>query len=172
MYREVAQLSIHFYLFLNVGNNKITSMKKVLIIACLVISNGLYAQDFLIGPTVSYQSQAGNMLKIGGYYLQPLAGNAIGIKLEANAQMAYFREQFFVTPEGSLTFYPTFNNLIIPFAEAEITPYTRTPKIGLSVATIVEFGLGYGFDTKVKTDLKPINGFTFSLGINIPLNAF
>lgn len=147
-------------------------MKKILFLIVLSLPDCLTAQDFLVGPTISYQSQAGNVLKVGGFYLQPLAGNSVGFKLEANAQLAYFREQFFIVPEGSLTFYPTFSNLIVPFAEAEITPYTLTPKIGLSVATMVEFGLGYGFNTKIKDNLKPINGFTFSLGINIPINAF
>lgn len=147
-------------------------MKRIFLTAALIISTFANAQDLLIGPTISYQSQAGNSLKVGGYYLQPLAGNAVGIKLEANAQFAYFREQFLVIPEGSFTFYPTFDNLIIPFVEGELTPYTATPKVGLSIASIVEFGFGYGFDIKTKQNLKPIEGFTFSLGFNIPLNAF
>lgn len=147
-------------------------MKRIFLTAALIISTFANAQDFLVGPSVSYQSQAGNMLKVGGYYLQPLAGNAIGIKLEANANLAYFRDQLLVIPEGSFTFYPTFNNLIVPFVEGELTPYTATPKVGLSVASIVEFGFGYGFDIKTKQDLKSIEGFTFSLGFNIPLNAF
>jgi len=147
-------------------------MKKLLyLIVPLSFVTNATAQDFLVGPTLSYQSQAGNILKVGGYYLQPLAGEAVGIKLEANAQFAYFRDAFRVIPEGSLTFYPTFDNLILPFLEGEITPYTVTPKVGLTVATIVDFGIGYGFDTKVKEGLKPIKGFTFSFGINIPLNA-
>lgn len=147
-------------------------MKNILLTIGLVLGIQVNAQDFLVGPTISYQSQAGNMLKVGGYYLQPLAGNAVGIKLEANANFAYFRDQFLVIPEGSFTFYPTYSNLIVPFIEGELTPYTATPKIGLSIATIVEFGFGYGFDIKTKQDLKPIEGFTFSLGFNIPLNAF
>ena len=91
-------------------------MKKILYIITLAFPLLANAQDFLVGPSVAYQSQAGNMLKVGGYYLQPLAGNAVGIKLEANANLAYFRDQFLVIPEGSFTFYPRFNNLIIPFS--------------------------------------------------------
>ncbi|WLD22994.1 hypothetical protein NU10_09730 [Flavobacterium dauae] len=147
-------------------------MKKIFLSITLLTGICVNAQDFLIGPTISYQSQAGNLLKVGGYYLQPLVGDSFGLKLEANAQFAYFRNQSVVIPEGSLTFYPSFNNLILPFIEGELTPYTVTPKIGLSVATMVELGFGYGFDIKTKQDLKPIKGFTFSLGINIPLNAF
>ncbi len=147
-------------------------MKKIILLILLGFPTFSQAQDFILGPTISYQTQAGNWLKIGGYYLQPIANNAVGIKLEVNAQLGHSRNKFIVIPEGSFTLYPTFNNLIVPFTEAELTPYTLTPKIGLSVATIVEFGFGYGFDIKTKTDLKPIKGFTFSLGINIPLNAF
>lgn len=148
-------------------------MKKLLyFILPLSCASTVQAQDFLLGPTLSYQSQAGNLLKVGGYYLQPIAGDSFGIKLEANAQFAYFRDAFRVIPEGSLTFYPTFDNLILPFFEGEITPYTITPKVGLTIATIVDFGIGYGFDTHIKEGLKPIKGFTFSVGFNIPLNAF
>ncbi len=128
------------------------------------------AQEVLIGPTISYQTQAGNLLKIGGYYVQPILGNDIGFRLDANAQFAYFRNRFLVIPEGGVTIYPTFDNTIIPFAKGEITPYTLTPKVGLSVATIVDFAIGYGFDIKTKEGLKPLEGFTFSVGINIPLN--
>ncbi|WKW46744.1 hypothetical protein P3875_01345 [Myroides sp. JBRI-B21084] len=147
-------------------------MKNLFVITALAFGLHANAQDFLLGPTITYQSQAGNMLKLGGYYVQPFANNTMGFKLEANAQLAYFRNQFLAIPEGSLTYYPTFNRLIIPFVESEITPYTLTPKVGLSVATIVEIGLGYGFDIKTKENVKPINGFTFSMGFYIPLNAF
>lgn len=148
-------------------------MKKIfytfLILLLPLVNN---AQEFLVGPTISYQSQAGNLLKIGGYYLQPLNDDSFGFKLEANAQLAYFRNDIRVIPEGSLTFYPTFDNLILPFVEGEITPYTITPKVGLTIATIVDFAIGYGFDTKTKENMKPIKGFTFSLGFYIPINAF
>ncbi|MBA5793199.1 hypothetical protein H1R17_08480 [Flavobacterium sp. xlx-214] len=147
-------------------------MKKIIIVAILLLGFNANAQDFLVGPTISYQSQAGNLLKVGGYYLQPMAGDSFGLKLEANAQFAYFRDAFRVIPEGSVTFYPTFDNLILPFVEGELTPYTVTPKVGLTFATIMDIAVGYGFDTKIKEGLKPIKGFTFSLGFNIPLNAF
>src|SRR5690606_17002332 len=90
------------------------------------------AQEVLFGPTISYQSQAGNLLKVGGYYVQPVFGNDVGFRIDANAQLAYFRNRFLVIPEGGITFYPTFDNAIIPFAKGEITPYTLTPKVGLS----------------------------------------
>ncbi|WCM42579.1 hypothetical protein MG290_02585 [Flavobacterium sp. CBA20B-1] len=147
-------------------------MKKTLLTIALLMGFCSQAQDFLFGPSISYQSQAGNVLKVGGYYMQPLAQNEVGIKLEANANMAYFRERFVVIPEGSFTFYPTLNRLIVPFAEGEISPYTVTPKVGLSIATMLELGVGYGFDMQTKQDVKPIKGFTFSLGFYIPLNAF
>lgn len=148
-------------------------MKKNLFFLLFLGCNSLMlqAQDFLVGPTISYQSQAGNTLKLGGYFVKPIFGDAMGIRLDANTQFAYFRNQFLVIPEGSLTIYPTFNNLILPFVEGELTPYTLTPKIGLSFATILDLGIGYGFDIHTKQDLKPIKGFTFSFGINIPLNA-
>lgn len=147
-------------------------MKKIICALALGLPVLVNAQEFIVGPTISYQSQAGNLLKVGGYYIQPAFQNSVGFRLDANAQFAYFRDKFVVIPEGSLTFYPTLDNLFIPFIEGELTPYTVTPKVGISFATILDFGFGYGFNIKTKQDLKPIKGFTFSLGINIPLNAF
>ena len=142
----------HFYLFL------------------LLFSAQGFSQTSLYGPTISYQTQSGNMGKIGGYYMHYFEKSNLGVKLDATANFAYFRNQFLVIPEAGLTVYPNADVLIEPFIEAEINPYTTTPKVGFSVATILDFSFGYGFDLKTKQDLKPLQGFTFSVGINIPLN--
>jgi len=129
-----------------------------------------FSQTSLYGPTISYQSQSGSMGKIGGYYLHYSEKTNMGIKLDATANFAYFRNQLLVIPEAGLTFYPNVDLLIEPFLETEINPYTVTPKVGFSIVTILDFSFGYGFDLKTKQDLKPLQGFTFSIGINIPLN--
>ncbi|MGJ1316708.1 hypothetical protein ACR78R_29400, partial [Sphingobacterium multivorum] len=57
-----------------------------------------------------------------------------------------------------------------PFVKAELTPYTITPKVGASLFSIVDLGIGYGFDYNTKKNFKPIDGITVSVGVNIPLN--
>lgn len=129
-----------------------------------------FSQTSLYGPTISYQSQSGNMGKIGGYYFYFSEKTNIGLKVDATANLAYFRNQLVVIPEAGLSLYPNADLLISPYVKAEINPYTFTPKIGFSLLTIVDFGFGYGLDVKTKPNLKPIEGFTFSIGINIPIN--
>jgi len=56
--------------------------------------------------------------------------------------------------------------------KAEITPYTFTPKVGISLMSILDIGLGYGININEKSNFKKIDGFTGSLSINVPLNFF
>ena len=73
-----------------------------------------------------------------------------------------------VIPELGLTYY--LNNVAVwPFIKGEITPYTATAKAGVSVFSILELAAGYGFNVHTKKDFKSIDGFTFSVGVNIPL---
>lgn len=143
-------------------------MKKYLIFLFGLISSISFAQTSVFGPTISYQSQSGNMAKIGGFYLHNSSSN-FTYKIDATANLAYFRDKFVAIPEIGITYYPKTDFLILPMIEAEVSPYTVTPKVGFSVLTIVDFTLGYGIETNTKESLKPIKGFTFSFGLNIPL---
>lgn len=145
-------------------------MKKIIIFLFLVLSSGFsFAQTNLYGPTFSYQSQSGSWLKLGGYFLHANQNDLV-VKVDATANMAYLRDKFVVIPEVGLTLSPSVNSLVLPLFEGELTPYTITPKVGFSILTIVDFSVGYGFDYNTKENLKPIKGFNFSLGINIPIN--
>ncbi len=121
------------------------------------------AQDVLFGPTIAYQNQSGNFGKIGAFVI---FGNKTFLKTDVNLNIANMRGQTVVIPELGLTYYQTPAN----FYELEITPYTLTPKIGLSLFTFVDIGLGYGFSYNEKNNFKPIKGFTTSINLNIPLN--
>lgn len=144
-------------------------MKKFLIIFFVCFTSISFAQTSVFGPTISYQSQSGNMGKIGGFYLHNSENN-FTYKIDATANLAYFRDKFVAIPEVGFTYYPKPDYLLLPMIEAEVSPYTVTPKVGFSVLTIVDFSFGYGIETQTKKDLKPIKGFTFSFGLNIPLS--
>lgn len=146
-------------------------MKKYILILFGFITSASFSQTNLFGPTVSYQSQSGNMTKLGVFFIHN-SKNDFTFKVDATANMAHFRNKFVAIPEVGFTYYPKPNYLILPMIEAEISPYTITPKVGFSILTLVDFSFGYGIGTNTKTDLKPIKGFTFSFGLNIPINAF
>lgn len=143
-------------------------MKNYFILLFGLITGLSFSQTNVFGPTISYQSQSGNMAKIGAFYLHN-SGTDFTFKIDATANLANFRNKFVAIPEVGFTYYPKPNYLVLPMVEAEISPYTVTPKIGLSFLSIVDIAFGYGIETNTKKNLKPIKGFTFSFGLNIPL---
>lgn len=147
--------------------------KKIITFFVLSLSNFSFAQggDNLYGFSLGYANQSGNFGKIGAFYTFDF-NNSTAIKIDANANMAYMRDDFQIIPEIGITGYITSLTLfdIFPFVETEFTPYTFTPKAGFSIFTMVDFGFGYGIKLHEKDNFKPIKGFQLSLGINIPLN--
>jgi|SRR5690606_19192330 len=144
-------------------------MKKLLVLPLFFISFQAFAQAYAWGPTISYQTQSGNFLKAGGYAMR-ISDNSFGVKIDANANMAYLRNDFRLIPEVGISLFPNADYLVAPYIEGEFTPYTITPKIGISLVHLIDFNLGYGWSIDTKKNMKPIDGFTFSIGINIPLN--
>lgn len=144
-------------------------MKKIFLFLLFSLSaTTCFAQNVLYGPTISYQSQSGNMVKIGGYYISEFNSKNL-FKIDVTANMANFRDQFVAIPEIGFTYYPVGSVYLIPMLEAEFTPYTITPKVGISFLTFFDISLGYGVKIGEKSNLKPIKGFTFSTGFNIPI---
>lgn len=146
-------------------------MKNIFVIAFLLISfSGIHAQNPLYGLSVGYQNQSGNMGKIGAFLLTANDEASRAYKLDANLNIAHFRNKTMVIPEVGVSLYPYNYGIAIPYVKAEATPYTITPKIGVSLATFIEFGVGYGFS--INENVKPIQGINFSFNINLPLNVF
>ena len=120
------------------------------------------------GPSVGYQYQNGSFLKASAWGL--FAPNASQyIKLDAGANFTWMMDKSTVIPEFGATYYLS-NKGIWPFLKGEITPHTATAKAGLGLFNLLEVAAGYGFDINTRKDFKPIEGFTFSVGINVPLN--
>lgn len=146
-------------------------MRIVLIILCLFLgcTVKLQAQNYFLGPTVSYQYQKGSILKTGIYYATDFSSTHI-VKLDATANFTWIQNKYAVIPEIAATYYTDMYYIGL-FGRAEITPYTLSPKVGLSVLTVLEIDFGYGFSIADKTSYAPINGFTTSLRFNLPLNS-
>ncbi|PRD53709.1 hypothetical protein [Sphingobacterium gobiense] len=152
-------------------------MKKlgILLIICCCSTGGLKAQKvqklgWIWGPSVGWQYQSGNFLKASGWGL--FAPNEHQyIKINAGANFTWMKSKTTVVPELGFTYYLS-NRLVFPFVQAEVTPYTLTPKVGISMLSIVDLGIGYGFDMKTKEDFKPLKGLTGSVTLNIPLNFY
>ncbi|UIR55802.1 hypothetical protein LZQ00_16240 [Sphingobacterium sp. SRCM116780] len=126
------------------------------------------AQDMLYGPSVSYQYQKGSIVKTGGYFAFAFLGENI-LKTDVTANFTWTQNKFDVIPEIALSFYPE-TWAVAPFLRAEATPYTFTPKVGVSLATLIDLDLGYGFSIADKKGYLPMKGFAASLRFNIPLN--
>lgn len=146
-------------------------MRIMLLVCCLLLgcTAKLQAQNYFVGPTVSYQYQKGSLLKTGIYYASDFNSNHI-IKLDATANFTWVQHSYAVIPEIAATYYSEMYYIGL-FGRAEVTPYTLTAKVGLSALTVLEIDFGYGFSIADKTGYTPINGFTTSLRFNIPLNS-
>ena len=148
-------------------------LKKIITFFVLSLSTFSFAQreDNLYGFSLGYANQSGHFGKIGAFYIFD-SSSSIATKIDINANMAYMRDDFQIIPEIGITGYITSFTLldIFPFVETEFTPYTFTPKAGFSIFTMIDFGFGYGIKLHEKDNFKPIKGFQFSVGINIPLN--
>lgn len=59
---------------------------------------------------------------------------------------------------------------LTPYSKLELTPFTVTPKVGLSYYTLINIDLGYGFYIGARGKNNFIRGFSASTGLNIPLN--
>ncbi|TYR37224.1 hypothetical protein FXV77_04180 [Sphingobacterium phlebotomi] len=145
-----------------------------LIICCYSIGS-LQAQKpqklgWIWGPSLGWQYQSGNFLKASGWGLFAPNDHQY-MKINAGANFTWMQSKTTVIPEIGFTYYLS-NNLVFPFVQAEVTPYTLTPKVGISILSIVDLGIGYGFDMQTKQDFKPLKGLTGSVTLNIPLNFY
>lgn len=152
-------------------------MKKIAVwvIICCCYAGNLRAQSqnkmgWIWGPSIGWQYQNGNFLKASGWGL--FAPNEYQyMKINAGANFTWMQGKTTVIPEVGFTYYLR-NSMLFPFVQAEVTPHTLTPKVGVGILSIVDLGIGYGFDINTKTKFKPLNGITGSLTLNIPLNFY
>lgn len=142
-----------------------------LTVLCLFLGSTakIQAQETLFGPSLSYQFQNRSMFKAGLYYATSLNSSHI-VKVDATANLTWVESKFVVIPEVAGTYYSEMYYIGL-FGRAELTPYTVTPKIGLSFATFVELDFGYGISIAKKGNLHSIEGFTTSVRFNFPINT-
>lgn len=126
------------------------------------------AQDNIYGPTISYQYQNGSVLKTGLYYATKITSKNF-LKIDATANSTWTQKKYALIPELALTYYSDIYYFGL-FSRAELTPYTVSPKVGITFITVFELDFGYGISINEKTDYRPIKGFNISLRLNLPLN--
>lgn len=124
--------------------------------------------NWIFGASAGWQYQKGNFMKVSGWGLFA-PNNQHYIKVEAGVNSSWMKQKTTVIPELGVTYYLG-DKLIYPYVKAEVTPYTLTPKLGFSVLSLFDIGLGYGFDIKSKSSIGTLNGLTASININIPFN--
>lgn len=146
-------------------------MKVALITLCIFLGLAVkvQAQNYFIGPSISYQYQKGSIVKAGAFYTTDIGASNV-LKLETTANFTWTQGKYAVIPEVAATYYLDMYYIGF-FGRTELTPYTASPKVGFSILTIVEIDFGYGIPLATKTDYRPIEGFTTSLRFTIPLNS-
>lgn len=146
-------------------------MRITSIILCLLVLSATKseAQNHLFGPSISYQYQKGSILKTGIYYAGDISSKNI-LKIDATANFSWIQNKYVVIPELAASYYSDMYILGL-FGRAEATPYTVSPKVGLTLLTLIELDFGYGFPISDKTNFRPIKGFATSLRFNIPINS-
>lgn len=147
--------------------------KKVFVILFVMLSMlSVKGQDFIYGPTLSYQYQKGSAVKIGGNVMTGVGFNNI-LRADITGNLTWMQGKFAVIPEVAFSYYFGSSekvNLFPFFVRAEVTPFTVVPKVGISVLTLFDIDLGYGFSIRDKKDYLPIKGFTGSVRFSLPLN--
>lgn len=152
-------------------------MKQILIIIAFFLQMQVsFSQDngapggsnWILGPSIGYQYQNGNFLKTSFWGLTDL-GYANYLKIDAGVDVAWANAKTHVIPELGLTYFLG-AKAVWPFVKGEVTPHSITPKVGVSVFSIVDVAAGYGLSIKKKENFGDIEGFAFSVGFNIPLN--
>ncbi|WP_159634615.1 hypothetical protein [Sphingobacterium composti Ten et al. 2007 non Yoo et al. 2007] len=147
---------------------RIISVFLLLLFATAINAQEIQKSRWIIGPTLGYQYQEKSFLK-GAFWALTDLGYANYLRFDAGANLTFQDKMAYVIPELGVTYYLGAKG-VWPFIKAEATPYTITPKVGLGVFNILEFGAGYGFELNQKKNLPSIKGFNFSVGVSIPLN--
>jgi hypothetical protein len=153
-------------------------MKVYIFFFITIVSLNCFGQhqsnkNFLYGGSIGYTNQSGNFGKVGAFGMYGFGNNNLSIiKVDINANITGMQNKVTVIPEIGTTYYFIPSRLAVAgfFVETELTPYTFTPKAGISLLSIIDLGIGYGSEIQQKKDFKSIKGLQFSLGINIPFN--
>lgn len=148
-------------------------MKKIFVFLFLIMTAATgfsQGKSWIWGPSVGYQYQKGSFFKLSGWGLFEPNDHQY-IKIDAGANLTHMMRKTHIIPEVGLTYYLG-HVLAWPFLKVEATPYTITPKLGISMMSMIDLGLGYGINVNQKSGLKKIDGFTASLNLNLPLNFF
>ena len=74
------------------------TLRKISTIFILLFSSFAFSQN-LFGVSGSYSNQSGNFAKLGLFYTFGLGDTFITPRIDANANMAYMRDNFHVIPE-------------------------------------------------------------------------
>lgn len=160
-----------FVLYLNMSfKNVWLGLLTFLFIGGFSICAQEQGSGWIVGPSLSYQYQEKSFLNASFWGLTDL-GYANYLRFDVGAGLTFQEKKTIVIPEASTTYYLSAKGAW-PFVKAEFTPYTFTPKLGIGVFNILELSAGYGVKLRRHTKLSSIDGFSFQLGFNIPLNYY
>ena len=160
-------------------------MKSILSIFLFIISVATYAQQKVTPYFVlnaGYEYWNGNYGRIGtDLYLVQQNDNIISVN--ANVNLGYMKDEFRAIPEVGIGYLFNFqNNAGDPYSSnmnaafyvlrVDASPWTITPKAGITVLSLLELNAGYAFEFRENKNFKPMDGFRFGLSLHLPTQLF
>ena len=131
---------------------------------------------------VGYDYWNGNYGKLGSdlYLVQE---NDHIITISGNVNLGYMRDKFRAIPEVGVGYLfnfrnnqgdPYSSNVSAPFysARVDLSPWTITPKLGITVLSIIELNAGYSFEFRENKNFKAMDGVRAGLVFHLPSQLF
>lgn len=160
-------------------------MKKIFAFLLIINSFVLYAQNkttayFVLNAGYDYWNGSYGRLGSDLYLVQE--NNNI-FTINANVDLGYMNDKFSAIPEMGVGYLFNFrNNTGDPYSSnmnsafysirADISPWTVTPKLGITVLSLLELNIGYAFEFREYKDFKNMNGVRAGLTIHLPTQLF
>jgi len=160
-------------------------MKKLVAFLLLTLSTITFGQNnstpyFVFNA--GYENWNGNFGKLGSdLYLVQENDNIITIS--GNVNLGYMRDKFRAIPEIGIGYLfnfrnnsgdPYSSNVSAPFysARIDVSPWTISPKVGITVLSIIELNAGYAFEFRENKTFKNMDGIRAGLIFHLPSQLF
>lgn len=160
-------------------------MKRFALLFFILISFAANAQQKTTPYFVfnaGYEYWNGNYGRLGSdLYLVQENDNIITVN--ANVNLGYMRDEFRAIPEVGIGYLfnvkenkgdPYSSNIRSAFysARLDVSPWTISPKVGVTVLSLLEFNVGYAFEFREYKDFKDLNGIRTGLTLHLPSQLF
>lgn len=147
-------------------------MRHLAILCIFMLAFCSYGQQkkkssgWILGPSIGYQYQEKNFVKASLWATKDL-DYAKYLRFDGGVNYTSEMGKAHFIPELGVSYYLS-ARVIWPYLKAELTPYTLSPKVGIDIMSLLNLGVGYGFELQQKKNLPAIKGFNVSATLSLP----